>query len=147
MEEPQSWATGDQKHELTAGAAGDSVPMRQPLCFTGSAVGGRPLLRISGVRPSAVEQSASEAAELQLGEHKIRIIVHFLVFKRKRDAYLSLRSDQSPPGGARGSSICACSVGGNATLTVWIEWNVKWFIGWGFAGAAQTVAFLFSPDS
>lgn len=42
--------------------------MMQPLCFTGSTVGGRSMLRISGVRPSAVERSASKAAGLQLGE-------------------------------------------------------------------------------
>lgn len=40
----------------------------QTFVLSGGAVGGRPVLGVSGVRPSAVEQSAAEAAGLQLGE-------------------------------------------------------------------------------
>ncbi len=36
--------------------------------LSGGAVGGRLVFGVSGVRPSAMEQSASEAAGLQLGE-------------------------------------------------------------------------------
>jgi len=43
---------------------------KAPFVLVGGAVGGRPVLGVSGVRPSAVEQSASEAAGLQLGERK-----------------------------------------------------------------------------
>lgn len=39
-----------------------------PFVLSGGEAGGRSVLGVSGVRPSAVEQSASEAAGLQLGE-------------------------------------------------------------------------------
>lgn len=42
--------------------------LKAPFVFSGGAVGGRPLSGVPSVRPSAVEQSASEAAGLQLGQ-------------------------------------------------------------------------------
>lgn len=77
-----------------------------------------------------------------------RLIVHFhfLVFKCKFGTYLSLPSDQPPPGSARGSSLCACSVGGNAIFHCFVsemrirshnvfyisnmKYKVKLFVGW-----------------
>lgn len=63
--EPQ--VTRRRRSLLQPGSSGSPT---QPLCFTGGPLGGRSVLRISGVRPSAVEQSASKAAGLQLGEQK-----------------------------------------------------------------------------
>lgn len=45
-----------------------NVTLKTHFVLSGSEVGGRPVLGVSGVRPSALEQSASEAAGLQLGE-------------------------------------------------------------------------------
>lgn len=42
--------------------------LKPPFVFSGGAAGGRPLSGVPSVRPSAVEQSASEAARLQLGQ-------------------------------------------------------------------------------
>lgn len=56
-----------------------------PFVLSGGEAGGRSVLGVSGVRPSAVEQSASEAAGLQLGERTCtRKIFFFSQFNLKK---------------------------------------------------------------
>lgn len=74
VEEPQSWAAGNlwpktnkptNQQMLVAHRATKAL-----FVLSGRAVGGRPLFGVPSVRPSAVEQSAAEAAGLQPGEQE-----------------------------------------------------------------------------
>lgn len=141
--EPQVSRDMRSRLELQATAP----PWWQPLCPTGSAVGGRPLLRISGVWPSAVEQSTAKAAKLQLGEQKrasknLQINYVWHMFCSPQVGHLQRVLE----------AVVAVPALWEVTLH-FIGFSIRhenkypsWFVGWHFAQASQTVYhLLFSP--